>query len=648
MPAGLQTLVDRLRGTVSRDALAEATDADLLRRFADTRDEVAFAELVHRHAPTVYAQCRRHLTRPADLDDAFQATFVVLAQKAGTVAKPDRLSAWLCGVADRVARKARARSAKRAGKEQPLGGIEPAAAAPDPETDLRAVLDDELRQLPAEYRAAVLLCDVDGVSRREAAKRLGIPDGTLSNRLARARAMLGRRLLRRGVALGVGLSLSSVATAEVPARLVALAVSRGSSADFPPELLSLAAEAPMIPFKTAGVLLAGLLLAGLSIVPLTAREPMKAPPVKAPVEPPDPDPEDVSHAPYSVAYSRDGKRLALTSDFFVTGTKTLRLYDTTTWKLLHTLEGLNGISYSAAFSADGGTLYAACNDGKIYSWDTKTGKAGQALYPKAGPCSGLILSPDGKTLASGHYDPDGQKTAIHLWDAATGKPVRSISGDDPLLPNSLAFTPDGKTIAGGYHATHSDSKNVGGFHGVIEWDVAIGKELARLNTPRITPGATPITHTLAYTTDGKRLIVGGGEADPIPGGGGCMCIGYLWVFDRKTGEVERTLIGHRPTDYVRLIALSADGKKLFVPTHTPPRRVVRNGQVLMQSFSSLQCWDTETWELDWAHEREAGTVFAVGPSPDGKRVVVSDTGGCFLLDAKTGDEKGGLVRVKGR
>jgi RNA polymerase sigma factor (sigma-70 family) len=645
MPAGLQTLVDRLRGAVRRDALASAADAELLQRFADRRDEVAFAELVHRHAPAVYALCRRHLTRPADLDDAFQATFVVLAQKAGTVMKPDKLSAWLCGVADRVARKARSRSAKRAGKERPLGGIEPAAATPDPETDLRAVLDDELRQLPAEYRAAVLLCDVDGVSRREAARRLSVPDGTLSNRLARARAMLGRRLLRRGVALGAGLSLSSVASAAVPARLVALAVSRGASVAVPPELLTLAAEVPMLPIRSAlAVLLVGVAV-GVAAFAQVGKPPVKAaPPEATKVAEVDPEPEEITGWAPAAAYSRDGKLLALT----LSATNEVKVYDTATWQVVHTLEGLKNLSHAVVFSADGKALYAAGYDGPVYVWDAKTGKAGPTLDPKTGPCTGLVLSPDGKTLASGHHDPEGKTTAIHLWDTKTGKPVRSISGDDPLLPNCLAFSPDGKAIAGGYHATHSDPKNVGGFHGVIEWDTATGKEANRFEIPRITPGATPITHCLAYTKDGKRLIVAGGEADPIPGGGGCMCIGYLWVFDRKTNAVEKTLIGHRPTDYVRLIALSADGKKLLVPTHTPPRRVVRNGQVQMQSFSSLQCWDTETWELDWAHEKEAGTVTAVTVSPDGKRVAVSDTSGCFLLDARTGDEKGGLVRAKGR
>lgn len=216
------------------------TDAELLRRYVTDRDEIAFAELVHRHAPAVYAVCRRHLNRSADLDDAFQATFVVLARRAGELTHPDRLSGWLCGTADRIARKARQKSAKRAGTEQPLESVaEPSASVPESEADLKAVLDDELRQLPDEYRQAVLLCDVEQVGRREAAKRLGIPDGTLSNRLTRARAMLGRRLVRRGVTLGIGIGSAHTVEAAVPIRLIARTVRQALSEPIPAGIESL-------------------------------------------------------------------------------------------------------------------------------------------------------------------------------------------------------------------------------------------------------------------------------------------------------------------------------------------------------------------------------------------------------------------------
>jgi len=401
----------------------------------------------------------------------------------------------------------------------------------------------------------------------------------------------------------------------------------------------------MLPLKTAGVFLAGLLALGLCFVAPATGEPVKyKPPVaKEPVEPIDPEPEQSKGWAPAAAYSRDGKLLALS----MSDTKTIRLYEPINWKVIHTLEGPKELCHAAVFSADGKTLYVACYDGKVYTWDTKTGKAGDTLDPKAGPCTGLILSPDGKVLASGHFDVDGKKSSIELWDTGTGKSLRTLSADVPLLANSITFTPDGKTAAGGYHAAHADPKDLVGFHGVIEWDVATGKEEKRTAIPRITPGASPVTHTVGYTQDGKKMIVGGGEAVPLPGvANGCTCVGYLWVFDRKTGELERTMIANVRSDYVRQFTLSADGKKLYVPTHTPYRKVMRNGIQTEMSFSTLQCWDTETWEMDWAHEDEPHTVTALIASPNGTRVVVSDTSGCYLLDAKTGEPKGGLVKAK--
>ena len=635
-----------LRVLLGRQAFAAATDAELLGRYASERDDVAFAELVHRHAPAVYAACRRFLADPASLDDAFQAVFVLLSRKAAGLANPEKLSGWLCGAAGRIARKLRDRTAKRAAAERPLEEVpQPQPCEPD-SADLKAVLDEELARLPAAYREAVLLCDVQGLPRRTASKQLGVPQSTLSNRLTRARAMLGTRLLRRGVALGAGLALTSVAIASVPGRLVSLTVSRITTDAVPANVSALAPEGvPTMPsFKTACVLLAGLLLATVAFAPPASGEPVKpVVPKPAAVDPPDPEPEEMKGRNWvsASAYSRDGKRLALVR----TDTKELKLYDTATWKVLHTLEGMTELSHAVVFTADGKTLYAASYDGKLYSWDTKTGKAGEVLNPKAGPCTGLVLSPDGKTLASGHHDPDAGTTAIHLWDAATGKPGKVIAADDPLLPNSIAFTPDGKTIAGGYHSHHKKNPDPAGFHGVIEWEVATGKEQKRYSTPRITAGASPVAHAVAYTKDGKKLILGGGEAVPVPGRqGATMLYGSVWVFDRKTGEVDRTLVSDR-SDYVRMLALSPDGGKLYVPASTFAARAPQN-RALPDPPCEFQCWDTETWEMSWAvAHRTPRSVSGVAVSPDGKRVAVSDGEGYHLFDTKTGEGKGGLITI---
>jgi RNA polymerase sigma factor (sigma-70 family) len=193
-----------------------AADRDLLRAFADRRDGEAFAELVRRHGGLVHGVCERILG--ADADDAFQATFLVLARKAGSVRRPEVLGNWLYGVAVRCARRAKAQAARRKAREQPVIDWPAPEAGPD-WRDVRPVLDEELARLPERLRAAVVLCELEGVPRPEAAARLGVPEGTLSSRLARGKEALRRRLVRRGVtlaAVGVGMVLASAARAAVP------------------------------------------------------------------------------------------------------------------------------------------------------------------------------------------------------------------------------------------------------------------------------------------------------------------------------------------------------------------------------------------------------------------------------------------------
>jgi RNA polymerase sigma factor (sigma-70 family) len=194
-----------------------AADRDLLRAFADRADHAAFAELVRRHGGLVLGVCQRVLAGP-EADDAFQATFLVLARKAGSVRRPEALGNWLYGVAVRCAKRAKARTARRQAREQPVTEW-PAREVEADWRDVRPVLDEELARLPDKLRAAVVLCELEGVPRPEAAARLGVPEGTLSSRLARGKEALRRRLLKRGIALsavGVGLVLANAAKAAVP------------------------------------------------------------------------------------------------------------------------------------------------------------------------------------------------------------------------------------------------------------------------------------------------------------------------------------------------------------------------------------------------------------------------------------------------
>ncbi len=183
---------------------AGMTDGQLLERFLSCRDEAAFAALLRRHGPMVWGVCRRAL-RHEDAEDAFQATFLVLVRKAASVVPRERVAHWLYGVARQTALKARALAARRGRRERQVVELpEPAAAGEDPWPDLRPLLDAELCRLPEKFCAVVVLCDLEGKTRKEAAAQLGVPEGTVAGWLARARASLAARLARRGVALSGG------------------------------------------------------------------------------------------------------------------------------------------------------------------------------------------------------------------------------------------------------------------------------------------------------------------------------------------------------------------------------------------------------------------------------------------------------------
>jgi RNA polymerase sigma factor (sigma-70 family) len=208
-----------LRRPAPTGTIEEQTDAQLLKRFASDHDQGAFAELVKRHGSMVLAVCRRVLHDSHEADDAFQATFMVLVRKAGSLTRPELLGNWLYGVAYRVAVKARANAVRRSEYER----RSPAMSTVDPMLEvtgreLRSVLDAEMSHLPEKYRAPLILCYLEGKTNEEAARQLGWPTGSMSGRLARARELLRKRLLSRGLTLSVGifamlLSKSSAAAA---------------------------------------------------------------------------------------------------------------------------------------------------------------------------------------------------------------------------------------------------------------------------------------------------------------------------------------------------------------------------------------------------------------------------------------------------
>jgi len=180
------------------------SDKELLERFTASRDsggELAFAALVARHGPMVLSVCRRMLQDPHESEDAFQATFLILVRKGPAVRFETSLGPWLYGVSVKVARRLRSLATRRRwiALDDSIGGARP-ERRPASDVDLRFAIDDFLVELPANYRAAIVLCYLEGLTHEEAATRLQCPVGTVRSRLARGRAILKERLDRAGLA----------------------------------------------------------------------------------------------------------------------------------------------------------------------------------------------------------------------------------------------------------------------------------------------------------------------------------------------------------------------------------------------------------------------------------------------------------------
>ena len=218
-------LVRDFRALFGSGTLAGSGDGLLLERFITRRDEVAFEELMARHGPVVLSICRRWLDDPRDVEDAFQATFLILVRKAASLRDRDALSSWLYGVALRVVRRARSNAMRRRTREQPISA-EPVGCGRDPEectgSELSAIVDEEIRRLPEPQQIAVILCLLEGYTHEAAAKELGWPLGTVKSRIAAARQTLTRRLSRRGLApSGMVAFLKSAPVLGEPSRSIA-------------------------------------------------------------------------------------------------------------------------------------------------------------------------------------------------------------------------------------------------------------------------------------------------------------------------------------------------------------------------------------------------------------------------------------------
>ena len=298
MSDGLKKTLEQLRQTLAPAEESGRTDGQLLASFVANRDESAFAALVRRHGRMVFGVCRRVLRHVQDAEDAFQATFLVLACKASSLRDGEAVGNWLYGVAYRTALESKTRKARRRSREQPLDNVPSPEVSTEEPRDWLPLLERAVNGLPQRYRMPLVLCHLEGRSRQEVARQLGLPDGTLSSRLATARRLLAKRLARHQQALSMGVILAALAdesaSAAVPASLLvatiqdALRIAAGQTIATPAAVLMKEVMQMMLltKLKFAGVFLAAVgvmgMLAASFFAPMRAADEKPAEPKPAP------------------------------------------------------------------------------------------------------------------------------------------------------------------------------------------------------------------------------------------------------------------------------------------------------------------------------------------------------------------------------
>jgi RNA polymerase sigma factor (sigma-70 family) len=505
------------------------SDGQLLERFLARRDETAFAALLRRHGRMVLHVCRRMLRHPQDAEDAFQATFLLLAQKAASIRKQESVASWLYGVAYHLALRARAQADRRRAEERRAADARPDGAGLRAAwEELQAVLDEELHRLPPKYQAALVLCYLEGRTHEEAARQLGCPLGTVRSRVARARAMLKRRLEKRGLALPAA-TLATLLAADVagavPARLLqatcAAAPAHAAGHAVPAGLVTSEAAAlakggltamtatrlklGAILFVAVGVVAAGL-TAGAPPVPVPAG-PAQAEAPKKKATPARTDRHGDPLPPEAVArlgsvrhwpsVPQSGQTLTFTSDSkhvaLVGPDKAVLIWDAASGKETARVGGSKAAGpgpYGLVFSADDRRLAVIEGPSHIRVWDVKANKELAHLSNlRHGFALRCAFSPDGKQLIV-----PGRDGLVHRWDTVTWKELTACEGHKGPV-NAASFSADGRSIVSG-----------GNDQTVRLWDAATGKQVKSFLKHRNQVFA------VAFAPDGKSIASWGGDA----------------------------------------------------------------------------------------------------------------------------------------
>jgi RNA polymerase sigma factor (sigma-70 family) len=577
-------VIRHLRQAVLPDG-AGPGDGDLLDGFIECHDEAAFAALVRRHGPMVWGVCRRLLGRH-DAEDAFQATFLVLVRKAAAVVPRDRVGSFLYGVAHQTALHARRTAARRRAREVQVTAMpDPQAVPQDRWPDVRLLLDEELSRLPDKYRSVIVLCELEGRTRKEVARELGVPEGTVAGRLARARAMLAKRLARRGMALSGGalavVLSATLASAGVPPSVMsstieaATRVAAGQAAAGAVSLQVVALTEGVLKamllrkLKTAAayVLAVGLIVAGL--VQFTG------PPAAAG----QPDDKKAESSPRARPKSEPAKPPS--------------------WQVRTTLEGHEDRVHGVAYSPDGKLLATASDDGTARIWELATGKTLVTLRGHDGPIYRVAFSPDGKCVATVGYN----DRTVCVWEVESGRDLQRLAHNDPV--RAVLFTPDGKTLitGGGVHVPEDGGESRPELR---QWDPATGNE-----RPAFTGGPKMGIQNLTLSKDGKLLVTATGNTFTV------------WEWDGKDKLTERFSDRAEESGFVYGMALSPDDKTLAIT------------------------WDAKVYLYDVATGKQRATledsyVGCWGPlaySPDGKSVaaviIMQDEEDGWIVERRT-------------
>jgi RNA polymerase sigma factor (sigma-70 family) len=542
---------------VRRLAASTSSDEQLLADFLARRGDEAFAALIGRHGPMVLNVCRRILHDAHAAEDVFQATFLVLANRAAALHRPAALAGFLHGVAYRLAVRARRRQIQ----SRPAAVCDRGVAPVDELAwkEVLGILDHELSQLSDRYRAPLVLCYLEGRTQDEAARQLGWGLNTLRRRLVEGRRLLEARLRGRGVTLPAALAgLLAASAVEVPGSLRAATVAGvgarlagGGAAG----LSSLGSGGKGFPLGLSPVgKKVGALAALTALVSAIGFVCCLAPPVDqagapaagtsrgdpATVPLPDQGTVRLGTAQYrhgsrieSFTVSADGKLAAVSSGW--RSFAPARVFDLTEGRCLYSLPHMpdRGIE-AVGLSPDGKTL--ATKDNRFLTfWDAATGRWLRTIdYGAAGGgrsvTNWLSFSPDGKRLAAtllGHE--------VQLIDVASGKVKGTF--DRGAAARACVFSPDGKHLATGGYAQED------GVYYAQLWDVATGNELRRFAVGH--ERNQPI-ESLAFSHDGTRLA------------GACWRDGRLRLFEVATGRELRTF--PRIGENVPSVAFSPDGK----------------------------------------------------------------------------------------